>query len=263
MLERKLDQIQRQLQIKLEQIREEYQHKGNRGVNVEGILREFLRQYLPSYNRIGHGEIIDTKGNVSKQTDVIITNEYHPFLNNLSQPEIFFIEGIMCAGEVKSILTSADLIQSLNNCAEYKKLEIKWFPGTMFHSNESDKERFIKSRAFFLFAFESQLTLETIVEKINEFNADNNLPITSQIDAIFVLDRGNVVNFGDGNGLLKYVMDNGEVRTGYQISGWGKVIFEFLSWITTINHRMMIFYPILAHYLFTDGILSDDPNAEK
>ena len=104
-LKERIDILQKQMLLRLEEIRATYRHSGNKGTNAEQILREFLRYFLPTYHRVGHGEVIDQNGANSRQLDVIVTNEYHPFLNDLSTPSVFIIEGVSCAGEVKSDLS--------------------------------------------------------------------------------------------------------------------------------------------------------------
>jgi hypothetical protein len=64
MLIQKLAIVQKKIQLKIEEIRETHQHKGSKGSNVEQIIREFLRVYFPSDNRIGQGEIIDSDGGI-------------------------------------------------------------------------------------------------------------------------------------------------------------------------------------------------------
>jgi len=81
---------------------------------------------------------------------------------------------------------------------------------TMVSSNESDLKRFYKCPPYFLVAFESQLKLPSILKRIEDLMKSQGFgvnEINRVLDAIFILDQGWVVNFGDGKGsfqVLKY-----------------------------------------------------------
>ena len=49
-------------------------HPGELGSGREEIIREFLRACLPKRFEISTGFAFDSKGNVSKQLDIIISN---------------------------------------------------------------------------------------------------------------------------------------------------------------------------------------------
>ncbi|MEH2087035.1 DUF6602 domain-containing protein [Nostoc sp.] len=256
-LERKLDLLQKQMELRLEEIRASYQHKGNMGSNVEEVIREFLREFLPPHNRIGQGEVVDFDGNSSTQLDLVITNEYHPYLNDLTKPSVFFIEGIACVGEVKSVLNSNDFDSILRNCLTYKQLKVNLQDGMRTFINPSDLKRFVEKRPYFLFAFESQLSLSTLLEKTKRFNTDNNLDFWQQIDGIFILNRGQVINFGDGQGTFQFADHKGNTIPGLisiDIEEDPKVLFGFLSWLNSAMPRIEIQFPILMSYLMKGQI---------
>lgn len=173
MLRDRIQLLERQMRLKLDEIRATHTHAGNKGANVEVIVRDFLREFLPPFNRIGHGEIIDLNDNISSQTDVIVTNEHHPFLNDLTAPSLFFIEGIACAGEVKSVLTLEELERTLTNCRRFKALKVTLQKGMIVRSNQADIKRFVEKRPYFLFAFETKTPVLSICERFNAFNAEN------------------------------------------------------------------------------------------
>jgi hypothetical protein len=115
----------------LEEIRISYNHPGVKGIHAEDLIRDFLREYLPRRLEVGHGEIIDTHeqsyhpidaGGRSAQTDIVITEE-HPFTFTRDRPGLFFVEGVRCVGEVKTILNSQELKSSLMNACKVKRLK--------------------------------------------------------------------------------------------------------------------------------------------
>ncbi len=256
MLSQKLEILQRGMLLRLEEIRESHKHRGNIGTNVEAIVREFLKEFLPPSNRIGQGEVIDLSGAISTQLDVIITNEYHPFLNNLTAPSVFFIEGVAFAGEVKSVLTSQDLPTILTACTQFKTLTPQIPKGTIAHGNQEDLGRFFfHKRPYFLFAFESQLSLDKIKSKIESYNARSAPAVTDQIDAVFLLDKGVIINCGAGNGVLRYRLPNGETIPGVHgipIAHNPGVLLQFLGWISaTLPFAQMPYLPTVSYLIPT------------
>ena len=102
--ESKITKLQEQLSNKFEEIREQFNHYGNKGTNGEYIVRDFLRDYFPPQYRFGNGEVIDSKGRQSGQVDIIITNKYHPFLNDYSKPSIFLLREFLVVEKLNLFL---------------------------------------------------------------------------------------------------------------------------------------------------------------
>jgi hypothetical protein len=258
MIEEKLKLLQEEMELKLKKIQVTHQHKGNRGDNAEEIVKDFIREYLPPYYRVGNGEVIDTHDNISNETDVVILNEHHPFLNDLTNPSLFFIEGVAAAGEVKSNLSSKDLDTTLIKCHKFKTLSPYFTKGTKTFCNDSDLKRYVERRPFFLFAFKSQLTIETIFKKVVLYNQKHALDMTQQIDGIFLLDRGYILNFGDGQGALSFQTNEGELAKGYipfLKENQSNILFNFLTWLSTTIPRIEIYDSILIQYLMKGRII--------
>ncbi len=246
----RLSLLQNIMNLKLEIIRKSHKHSGNRGENAEQIVREFLREFLSPYNRIGHGEVIDLNGCLSRETDVIVTNEYHPFLNDLANPSVFIIEGVACAGEVKSVLTTERLLSTLEGARVFKSLSIQHQKGSMIVANEEDRERFVNRRPYFLFAFESELLIETVKGKIDAWNTANAVPLGQQLDAVFMLSQGNLINFGEGKGALQFVPPDGNPLGGYiHAVSSSDALVSFLSWLSVSMIRISMPHSPLALYL--------------
>lgn len=235
-----LDLLQRQMTIRFEEIRTRFRNPTNRGTNAEEVVRQFLRQFLPPYHRIGHGQVIDTRGNASRQVDVLITNEYQPFLNDLAIPSVFIIEGIACAGEVKSELDGKRLTEALENCREFKKLHPENISRTQGLGNAEDVRRFVLWRPFFVFAFRSKLTLATIRDRVRAWDVANTVEMPAQMNAVFTLDRGGIINYGDGKGSLVLLDNRGRTMPGYRIRPREveEPLFGFLTWLCTSIPRV-------------------------
>jgi hypothetical protein len=88
----------------------------------EIIVREVLMRFLPSSLVVGTGQIIDSKGNPSKQIDIIIYRSDFPIFRTLGLSDIFMLEGVVATIEVKSNLNKKTLKEALSNCESVKKL---------------------------------------------------------------------------------------------------------------------------------------------
>lgn len=249
-IRRLLQNQETRMNLDIEDIRTRYNHNGDRGTAAENLLGDFLKRYLPPENRMGSGEIVDTRGNTSTQLDIIITNPYHPYLNNLDGPEMFIIEGVGAVGEVKMALTTADIDVAIQSCMRYKRLKPVIQKGAMAFSNPSDTKRFIERRPYFIFAFESRTPIESIKNKLEEYYQVNRTPIFEQIDGVFCLDRGSIINFGDGNGSLKWIVENKSIP-GIHITNTTSNgnLSSFMRWLNIVMEKVT--YPIspLIEYL--------------
>ena len=210
-------------------------------------FRELLVQYLPRGLAVGQGEVIDTSDRRSGQTDVVIVDIDHPFIFTPSEPGLFLIEGVVAAGEVKTVLTSKELDASLRNAVRFKSLEPEHQEGTLIHStNPSDIPRFYDRRPYFLVAFESQLTTSTVAEKAAEYAEAHDV---KAFDAIFLLDRGWAIDFGDGQGGFRFGAPGGRPATGWVWQEPHEVLFDFFVWLSAVMPKLVRFQPIIQLYL--------------
>lgn len=249
MLKGKIATVETQMRGKLEEIRATFEHAGDKGASVESSFRKFLRVYLPRNLEIGNGEVIDSKDKRSNQTDIAIVNDDHPLTFTPDQPGLFFIEGVSAAGEVKTTLTSSELEKALEDSTQFKQLEIFPGKGTMASTNPSDLERFYKCPPWFLFAFDSQLTLTRIMNNIETFQGAHSIQNNRLLDAVFVLDRGWVINFGDGKGAFGYEKPDGNIAEGFAEKNSDSVLFDLLAWLSCVMPKMVRFEPILLQYM--------------
>jgi hypothetical protein len=249
MLKDKIAAVEVQMKAKLEEARATFAHPGDKGSSVEDSFRAFLRQYLSRRLGVGNGEIIDHKGRMSTQTDVVIVSEDHPFTFTSDLPGLFFIEGVCAAGEVKTNLTSTELKKVLENSCQFKQLEMDIGKGTQAFANPSDIERFYKCPPWFLVAYESQLSLSHIQTGIEEFETENVVQSNRLLDAVFVLSKGWVINFGDGKGSLKFRTPEGISLGGWHWQNSDSVLFDLLGWLSAAMPRMIRFELILTKYI--------------
>ena len=96
------------------------------GTARENEIRLKLEKLLPSKVAIATGCIIDSYGNTSTQTDVILYEiDQCPIFSINDTPEATYIpcEGVVAIGEVKSTLTTTDLKDSINKIKRVKELQ--------------------------------------------------------------------------------------------------------------------------------------------
>jgi hypothetical protein len=248
-LRAKIAAVEDQMRVKLEEIRATLHHAGGKGYRVEEMLRSFLRDYLPRRLEVGHGEIIDTLSNRSSQTDIAIVTEEHPFTFTRDLPSLFFIEGVCGAGEAKAVLDKPELTATVEKARRFKSLKARRAPGTLFSGNIADRDRFYTSPAYFLIAMESKISLETTAAELGKDGHYGAEGYTPGLDAAFIVDRGWVIDFGDGKGSLQFRQPNGESVRGWVFHDSDSVLFDLLGWLSSVMLRTLRFEPILPHYL--------------
>jgi hypothetical protein len=251
-LERKLEHVESQMLATVQEARSSFTHAGTKGSVVEASTREFLKRYLPSRLSVGHGEVIDSEGRRSCQSDIVVTNEDHP----LSYPEgtdgVFFIEGVDAVGEVKTVLTTDALERSIHQSQQFKSLRANEHAPLNRDQIPEDYERFYLRRPSFILAYESQLRLDRIATVLRSATESDPDAGRGLLDAVFVAKRGTVLNFGSGNGGL-------QMRRGTRtVPGWvpqenRAVLFSLVQWLASVMPRVTRQHSILLNYVFPDG----------
>lgn len=100
-----------------------FQHSGDKGEFRERIISQFLRPFLPECYGIGSGEVFAADGASSHQIDLVI---YDTVFSNVlfrnSSNSLFPCEAVYGTIEVKSYLSTRELITSIENVASVKQL---------------------------------------------------------------------------------------------------------------------------------------------
>ncbi|MEO1165559.1 MAG: DUF6602 domain-containing protein [Chloroflexota bacterium] len=244
------ESAQEKIKIYLEHIRASYQHNGIKGNHTEQIVRDLMKKYLPQKFDVGTGEIIDTNYNRSQQIDVVVTTEDHPSLLQDVAPNMFFIEGVAMAGEIKTRLTSSHLEAAMKNALSFKKLEVV-LQSLLYFGNKEDSP-YLLHPPYFLFAFESDLNISGIYEKVTAFQNKHKLDSAQLLDAIFLADKGTMINYQGRGGIGHFGLRNGD-NTDMDVI-WGHPdtklpLFDFVFWISTAYPRLIRNRPVLQDYL--------------
>jgi hypothetical protein len=241
--------VESQMRSKLEQARATFAHPGNKGDECEDSARSFLRMYLPRRLAVGHGEVIDQAGHRSGQVDILIANEDQPFTFSDGERGLFMVEGIAAAGEVKARLTTHELQRTIDAGIAFKRLKNDHPNGTMTHTNPSALERFYVCPPFFGLAYESNVAIPTIIQRLNDAHVSNSPTSTPPVDAIFILGRGWAINFGDGQGALTFITPEGQHMRGWVWQNSAAVLVDLLSWLSAVMPRCVCFSSVVTPYL--------------
>lgn len=153
-------------------------HHPSSGQNKEKLVLELLNKCLPSRYIVDTGLVVDSEGNHSHETDLLIAdglNDFPFFSKNYKS--IWFAESIYAAIEIKSKLGPAELDDALEKCRCFKNLKRKY--------DESIKPR-IRESLFIIWAFDSDSN-ESI--KNNLIDKISDIPVNEQPDLIVVPNR--------------------------------------------------------------------------
>lgn len=186
---------EKQLQLELEKARAAVEHRGLKGTVNENTLSEWLVQHMPGHLDVCTGEVIDSDGNRSKQSDVILFDkEKTPRVFSSRDISIIPIETVYGIFEVKTYLNKNELDNSFQNMKSFKNLSKKSYKKK---SGKTFKQYNLMSDfwppQFYIFAYEGD-TLEGLSEHLNSIQ--DNEHIAKRIDGIIILNRGLIMHRG-------------------------------------------------------------------
>ena len=164
-------------------------HAGTKGSARENILIRFLTRRLPARYGIGSGHVFNSKGEWSRQQDILIYDRLNsPLLNHLgSNQSVVPIESILCVIEVKSTL-SLEEIRDMNSKAN----DVRSIARHTRHKHLSPLRPANPVGILFLgFAFESKITVSTVSNFLMNFPKTD-----SGMDALCLLrDKNTAAGF--------------------------------------------------------------------
>ena len=169
-------------------------HSGARGDAAEEIVREFLADALPASLGVAVGQVVDSNGSYSGQSDVIIYNaERTPMLFRSAQGgrQTVPIEGVVAVVEIKSVLQKKDLTQLVSHARKLKSLEAKaYIPRAIESQYQLYDQQWARIPPLYsVFAFSAD---GLYVEELNAMQAGT--PLHQRVDNLCALGRGLVLN---------------------------------------------------------------------
>lgn len=199
-VERIFQGIGAKLRADFNEISSTIQHAGGQGTVREAeVLEGYLSTYLPgTVHAVHSGEIIDTRGHVSRQEDVLVIDPTTPPLVDKTNYRVVPVECVHGVIEVKSRLTTTQLDGAHTNITEAKKLQKQAFKP---QSGPILRETHLFGRAWnhfptygTIFAYDA-IDLRTLRKRLDDLNQDQ--PLHQRVDSVWVLNQGMIVNWSD------------------------------------------------------------------
>lgn len=222
--------IEDKLQADLQAARSSIEHAPSKGAANEKAAIEFLRSRIPRNLDLSSGFLVDSKGGVSRQLDIIIHDTAKtPILYEKEGLRVIPVECAYAVIEVKTVLSRSDFESCIKNMKSAKSLIKSAFyeegivarPTLAYGSEYKDWPLM-----YFVFAYESS-PLHSIADWLNrEFNET---PIDKRIDSIFSLERGLVTNV-DGDKAFAIPNPSSKIA-----------IYK--------KDSLLLFYSLIIHYL--------------
>lgn len=118
-----LETAENSIRQQISRIRELLPHPGEIGSEVEKVFHFALMEALPERIGVCSGFVQDSKGNTSRQLDVILYDKANAapiFSKGIS---VLPSECVYAAGEIKTKLCKAEIKDAFEKCASFKKLD--------------------------------------------------------------------------------------------------------------------------------------------
>jgi hypothetical protein len=162
-------------------------HAGDRGEEVENILKVFLSERLPKRFGVESGLVIGQEGAISRQCDVIIYDALNsPIYRTGTKLQILPRDNVAAVIEVKSKLNKDQLADAAEKIASVKSIKPSPIGGA---DQPVTFSNLINSGTLgCVFAFDSYTTLQTLAENLSEINSASHSDLW--IDLVVVLDKG-------------------------------------------------------------------------
>jgi hypothetical protein len=252
LLEDRFSSVDQSLKAKLQQARRANRHTGIRGDELAGALGKEVRDHFVEcasfYDKC---EVEDTHGGVSKEVDIVFLNRFHPAFLLEDRPRAFFIEGVLAAAEVKTSLNRIKMIDCLQKAQKFKRL-IARVEGKDLQAHNLDAEdfpRYLLRRPFFAFAYEDKRPLSVIHKNIEDWTETNEVHEVERIDAVFILNKGIIVNLGSGVGTPEMKDPKGEVLNGFVRNETPAIFSQLILWLSRVCPTFSSLHPILLRYM--------------
>ncbi|AHZ21985.1 hypothetical protein E6P09_07655 [Haloferax mediterranei ATCC 33500] len=234
------------------QIRSKYSHGGLKGSDTEDIVQEFLEQYLPKTYGFGNGQIIDSSAQISKEVDIAICNQFHPFTYSKNGRGMLFAEGVDAVVEVKSVLNESHLRKSIKNCRSVRSLNVQIPAGTHWWDGETDGKKRMETTPYAIFAFECPYTLKTLDEKREKIIDDLDIQIDEAVDLIYAIDTGLIVLNRDIDDMVLWGEELGIRSPGYVRNTSEPDLLQFLLFLQDKMPNISYIPNIMKQYIDFD-----------
>ena len=213
-----LNGYQQEIISSIKTARHSISHSGEKGGEIEKIVRDALVRVLPEKVGVSHGFVIDSLGGESKQMDIVLYDKMNApkiYSSENDGVQIFPVESTYACGEVKTKLNSREIENSIKKSDSYKKLCREAYiarssPIATTHYLFGESSQHWKS-IFFCVAYES-IQLEKIQAKLSLEYTDSS--IDKHIDSVVVINNKE----GSSNVLINAEIGLNDVPTDKSVS---------------------------------------------
>lgn len=164
------------------------QHGSLVGGVREFLVKRVLQTLLPPAAHIGMGRVIDAKGGMSKQIDIVIYDSRLPVFELDGGIGLYPIEGVLATIEIKSNLNKRELWNALDNCNSVLSLTLGLTDGDRLNECTEDflkngldlidavhRTHFLYMPATYVFALRGMQS-KTLAVRVNEWFKEKNEP---------------------------------------------------------------------------------------
>jgi hypothetical protein len=196
-----------QLTSSIKASRQAFEHNLTKGEAVEGAVRKFFRDHLPSSIGVAHGQVIDRHGTTSKQLDVILFDARRTpilFSDEANENRIIPVEGVIAVVESKTSLQIADIPTLAESARILKSLDRSAYyvgsnPIVTHVINGYGQEWPTLPPMYFVISFDGPRP-ETVAQAMIATSLGK--PLYQRIDMACIIQRGIVANCSpDGSGI--------------------------------------------------------------
>jgi len=230
-------------------------HTYEKGMRREQAAIEFLREFLPPRYGVARGEIVDSKGGVSRQCDIVVYDALHaPVLQRAEASQLFPAECVYAVIEVKPSLDRGSLPKAVANIAAAKALDRSAIVAQhgghrLYHGPKANPPIFGA-----VLSLHSPSVHDSMVPCLREHQQE--LPREQWVDAVCVLDEALIYWFEmdpKGRGLPDWVptVQKQGACLGYYESGEDTLLLFCLFLLHQLNAKEL-FPPDLLRYI--DGL---------
>lgn len=194
-----MNAVSKDMESQVANIRAAFTHPGTKGGSAEATIRRFFEEYYPASVGVAHGQIVDAKGNSSRQHDVILydaTKTPILYTDKEQSTRLVPVEGVIAVIESKMTMKLSDLEPTVESAKTLKSLERK-----AYYLSDKDivirkqqaygKEYDVVPPLYFLFAFEGPdpVSVATRLQQLQ-----GNSPLDQRVDMACIMNRGAVLN---------------------------------------------------------------------
>ncbi len=225
-----MSQAAQEMTLSLAKIRTAMDHNLSKGEAAEETVRTFVRRYLPPSIGVTKGQVIDSRGQRTRQLDVILYDMARtPMLFGSDEDGHRLVpsEGVFAVVEVKTHVGPADMEGVFRNMLSVKRLDKSAYAPQGFIEQTvgilgQEWDHF--STLYFLFAFEAG-DLVGINEALEA--SVSQLPLHEKVDMACSLSRGVLMN-QTPNGTFDAAPSSGSTRVSYQ-TGNALLVFYMMT----------------------------------